>query len=392
MPRAIVVIPTYNERENIERTISAVLDQAPKVRPWELQVLVVDDTSPDKTYELVESLGKKNSSINLLVNKKKAGLGAAYLKGMAHAFGQLRADVIFEFDADLSHDPTKIPDFLKEIDDGADLVLGTRYKNGGSIPADWGLHRKFISVFGNIIIRTVLGSFQYSDWTSGYRCIKKKVYEAVVPHLVDDQFSGYTFQIGFLYYAQKQGFDVRESVPYHFIDREIGQSKIGPEYMKNTLEFIFKVRLQELMRSRIFKFAMVGGLGALVQLVALGVFRRLLSDDMFVLATFLSIETAVVSNFIWNNLWTFKDKRLKSSQIPLKFLTFNASSAGSILIQLIVAWLGERLFGLATLFTLPVIALSVDLGHVYAVVGILIGMVWNFFAYSKFVWNSKPKK
>ncbi len=392
MSRAIVIIPTYNERGNIERTISAVLDQAPKILPWELQVLVVDDTSPDKTYELVKSLSKKNSSIKLLVNKNKAGLGAAYLKGMAHAFGELGADVIFEFDADLSHDPTKIPDFLKEIDGGADVVLGTRYKNGGSIPADWGLHRKFISVFGNIIIRAVLGSFKYSDWTSGYRCIKKKAYEAVVPYLVGDRFSGYTFQIGFLYYAQKQGFDIRESVPYHFIDREIGQSKIGPEYMKNTLEFIFKVRLQELMRSRIFKFAVVGGLGALVQLIALGIFRRLLSDDMFVLATFLSIETAVVSNFIWNNLWTFKDKRLKSSQIPLKFLTFNASSAGSILIQLVVAWLGERLFGLAVLFTLPVIAISVDLGHVYAVAGILIGMVWNFFAYSKFVWNSKPKK
>lgn len=392
MSRAIVIIPTYNERENIERCISAVFDQASVVQPWDLQVLVVDDTSPDKTYELVESLAKKDSRINLLVNKQKSGLGGAYLKGMAHAFGELKADVVFEFDADLSHDPTKIPDFLKEIDRGADMVLGTRYKLGGSIPADWGFHRKFLSVAGNIVIRIVLGSLQYSDWTSGYRCITKRVYEKVVPLLVGDRFSGYTFQIGFLYYALKQGFDVREAVPYHFVDREIGQSKIGPEYMKNTLEFIFKVRILELLKSRVFKFAVVGGVGALVQLVALFIFRQLLSDNLYVLASFLAIETAVISNFIWNNVWTFKDKQLKSSQIPLKFLTFNLSSAGSIVIQLIVAWLGERLFGLAQLFTVPIIGLAVDRGQVYAVLGILIGMVWNFFAYNKFVWNSKSKK
>lgn len=392
MAKAIVIIPTYNEQENIQRAIDAVLANAGAVKAWDLHILVVDDTSPDKTYELVDQIAKKNKRIHLLVNKQKSGLGGAYLKGMAYAFGELQADVVFEFDADLSHDPTKIPQFLQEIDSGADMVLGTRYKLGGSIPADWGWHRKFLSVFGNIVIRVVLGSLRYSDWTSGYRAITKKVYEAVVPKLVGDRFSGYTFQIGFLYYATKFGFDIRESVPYHFVDREVGQSKIGPEYMKNTLEFIFKVRLQELFKSRIFKFAVVGGVGALVQLVSLQIFRTVLSSNLFVLASFLSIEVAVISNFIWNNVWTFKDKQLKPGQIPLKFVTFNLSSAGSIVIQLIVAWLGEKLFSLAPLFTVPGINVVVDRGHVYAVLGILIGMAWNFFAYNRFVWNAKSKK
>lgn len=391
MAKAIVIIPTYNERENIGRAIEAVFEQAATVKPWSLHVLVVDDTSPDKTYELVEELAKKDTRINLLINKKKSGLGGAYLKGMAHAFSKLEADVVFEFDADLSHDPTKIPQFLEVIDAGADMVLGTRYKLGGSIPADWGLHRKFLSMGGNIVIRIVLGSVEYSDWTSGYRCITRRVYEAVVPHLVGDRFTGYTFQIGFLYYALKQGFDVRESVPYHFVDREIGQSKIGPEYMKNTLEFIFKMRLQELLRWRIFRFAVVGGVGALVQLISLQLFRALLTDAFYKAAMFLSIETAVVSNFIWNNIWTFSDKKIKPSQIPLKFLTFNLSSAGSIVIQLAVAALGEWMFGLAHIFTVPIINLPVDRGQLYAVAGILIGMVWNFFAYNKFVWNTKKK-
>src|SRR5690606_21568905 len=103
-----------------------------------------------------------------------AGLGGAYLKGMTEAFENLGADVIFEFDADLSHDPRKIPQFLAKIDQGYDFVLGSRYIPGGGIPADWGLHRKFLSVVGNLIIMVVLTDFSIRDWTTGYRAISKK--------------------------------------------------------------------------------------------------------------------------------------------------------------------------------------------------------------------------
>ena len=384
MKHAVVIIPTYNERGNIEKTIDAVLAVFKTIEDWKMSVLVVDDTSPDKTYELVEEIGKKHKQVHLLVNKQKSGLGGAYLKGMEQAFSKLDADVVFEFDADLSHDPEKIPLFLKSIDSGNDMVLGSRYIEGGSIPKNWGIHRKILSVTANLIISIVFADFRIRDWTSGYRAITKRVYESVEPELESDQFSGYAFQIGFLYHALRKGFKIDPNIPYHFVDRTVGESKVGPEYIKNTLVFIFKMRLKEILKMKIFKFAMVGGLGALIQLTTLQLWRLFLP---YQIANFLSIECAVLSNFLLNNIWTFSDKKIKLSDAPLKFLQFNAASFGSILIQLAIAFIGEYAIGLHTLFTLPIINLAIDTGMIYAVIGILVGMVWNFFAYTKFIWK-----
>jgi len=330
--------------------------------------------------------------LELLINPKKAGLGGAYLKGMEYAFGKMKADLAFEFDADLSHNPERIPDFLKKIDQGYDLVLGSRYIKGGSIPKDWGLHRKFLSIFGNLFINILMFDFSIRDWTTGYRAIKKEVYEAVHPELHSEQFSGYTFQIGFLHKALRKGYKIAE-VPFHFVDRVIGKSKIGPEYIKNTLIYLMKVRINELLNNRIVKFVIVGGLGALIQLIALQLFRIPFSTETnFVVASFLAIETAIISNFILSNTWTFNDRKLKAKEIPLNFLKFNISSGGSILIQTIVALIGSRAIGLIDLFTLPIINLVIDTGMVYTAVGILIGMFWNFFAYNTFIWKNKSKK
>lgn len=386
MKQAVVIIPTYNERGNIEKTVDALMDVFKEIKDWKMSILVVDDTSPDKTYELVDSLIKKNSRLHLLVNKQKAGLGGAYMKGMDYAFSKLEADVVFEFDADLSHDPTKIPLFLKSIDKGNQLVLGSRYIPGGSIPTEWGWYRKFLSVGGNLIIMTVLTDFKIRDWTSGYRAITKEVYHAVRPHLDSEQFFGYAFQIGFLYHALRQGFKVDPNIAYHFKDRVIGQSKIGPEYIKNTLIFIFKMRIKEIIRHKIFKFAMVGGTGALVQLVSLELWRNVAP---FQVAFFLAIECAVLSNFLLNNIWTFSDTQIELKNYPAKFVQFNIASAGSIVIQQIIAFVGERWIGIHSLFTLPIIQKVIDTGTVYAIVGILVGMCWNFFAYTKFIWK-KP--
>jgi dolichol-phosphate mannosyltransferase len=321
-----------------------------------------------------------------LVNPKKSGLGGAYLKGMEQAFGKLKADIVFEFDADMSHDATKIPDMLQKIDQGYDMVLGSRYIPGGGIPDDWGLHRKFLSVVGNIIIMIVLTDFRIKDWTGGYRCISKPVYKAVHKELSSERFSGYTFQIGFLHKAVRKGFKITE-VPFKFVDRTYGQSKLGMEYIKNTMIYILKTRLMEIINNRFFKFAMVGGIGALIQLSTLQLYRFL--GLPYQLAFFLAIETAIVSNFIWNNVWTFSDRKLKTKQIPSKFVQFNLASSGSIIIQQIVALIGEFAVGLFALFTLPIINLTVDTGMVYAVLGILLGLSWNFFAYNKFIWKKK---
>lgn len=395
MKKAVVIIPTYNERANIARVVPILLDVFQRISDWNLEVLVVDDTSPDKTYEAVEELSKKHKNVHLLLNKNKSGLGGAYLRGMDKAFNEMYVDVVFEFDADLSHDPSKIPQFLQKIDEGSDMVLGSRYIPGGGIPNNWGLHRKFLSVAGNLFINVVLANFSIRDWTTGYRAIKKEVYQSVIPYLQSERFSGYTFQIGFLFQAFQKGFKISE-VPFVFVDRTEGNSKLGPEYIKNTLIFILKVRMIQIFKSKVFKFAMVGGIGSLIQLSALQVFRYLLPDFQFLIftnflvATLLSIETAIISNFLLNNVWTFSDRKLKTDAVPKKFIQFNMASAGSVIIQLIVNSLGENLIGIFELFKLPIINLTVDTGMVFAVAGILIGMFWNFFAYTKFIWN-KPK-
>lgn len=388
MKKAIIIIPTYNEAGTIEKTLLAVDEVLASIKNWEMEVLIVDDSSPDGTGKVVTNVSKKLPYVHLFTNAKKSGLGGAYLKGMAQAFGPMKADVVFEFDADLSHDPKKIPELLAKIDQGYDMALGSRYIPGGSIPEDWGWHRKFLSVFGNMLIATILTDFSIHDWTAGYRAITKKVYEAVKDEMTSESFAGYTFQIGFLHKTKRKGFTVAE-VPIQFIDREVGESKLGMEYIKNTLLYIIKVRLKELMHHRIFRFVIVGGIGALIQLSTLQLFRRAFP---YQLSYFFSVELAVLSNFIFSNLWTFADKAIGAAQIPFKFIQFNLASFGSILIQQILAFVTENFIGIFVLFTLPIITLKIDTGLVSAVVGILTGMFWNFFAYNTIIWKKKAKE
>lgn len=391
LKKAFVIIPTYNEKDNIEKTLSLVFDSLKKVTNWQTGVLVVDDTSPDKTYELVKKLQKKFVNLELLINGKKAGLGGAYLKGMDYAFNHLKAELVFEFDADLSHDPEKLPLFFEKIDQGYDMVLGSRYIPGGSIPADWGFHRKFLSIVGNIVIMTILTNFSIRDWTTGYRAITKKVWQAVHQELTGERFSGYTFQIGFLHKTIKKGFSITE-VPFHFKDRTFGKSKIGPEYIKNTLEYIMKVRIKDLLKNRIFRFVIVGGIGASTQLVLANILPSLISFRSFpwnIIPDFLAIEAAVLTNFILSNLWTFSDRKLNPKQYLPKFLAFNLASGGSILIQTIIIGSGIAIFGLKDILLLPIVNIMLNSRTIFHMTGILIGMFWNFFAYNTFIWKKK---
>lgn len=395
--RAVVIVPTYNERENIEKLIPALQDVFGKVPShWEMHLLVVDDSSPDKTGESVEQLAKKYKNIHLLTNTSKGGLGVAYLRGMKKAFYELKADVVFEFDADFSHDPSKIPLFLQKIDEGYDFVLGSRYIRGGSIPSTWGLWRKFLSIYGNLFINLVMTTFKIRDWTAGYRAIKKEVYEAVVGEMVGDRFSGYTFQIGFLHKALRKGFKITE-IPIHFVDRVLGHSKLGAEYIKNTLIYILKMRFYEIVAMRVFKFGVVGGLGFAINTIGLFVFSRLAIVAQLAytlqaatgfgfinesgLAAALGSECAIVSNFILNNAWTFKDRKLQSPlQVVAKFLQFNLSSFGAVIIQFLVVGAGTSATGQGSISRL-----------FWLVVATAIGMVLNYIIYSKVIWkNKKP--
>jgi dolichol-phosphate mannosyltransferase len=226
--KTVVIIPTYNEAENILLLINKIL----KLKIKNLDILVVDDNSPDGTSIIV-----KDKGINIIINKKKLGLGNAYLTGMAHAINNMNADFLIEMDADFSHDPKDIKKLIKKINEGYDIIIGSRYIKGGSIPKNWGIHRKFISKFGNKFISFFLGK-NLNDWSNGFRIVKKEVFLDIKDKLKDQKFQGYTFQVAFLNEAIKKGYEIGE-IPIKFSNRKYGKSKfLGMEYIFNTLKYL----------------------------------------------------------------------------------------------------------------------------------------------------------
>src|SRR3989344_5170401 len=172
----VVILPTYNERENIETLLDKLHDVGKKIPNHQMTYLVVDDNSPDGTSEAVGVYQNKHTDVELITGKKE-GLGKALLRGMMYAVDSLGAEIIVQMDADLSHDPEVLPKFLEAIDVGADFAVGSRYIPGGAIPDNWGIHRKIFSVVGNAIVRFGLGYPSVHDWTGGYRGYKKKYYD-----------------------------------------------------------------------------------------------------------------------------------------------------------------------------------------------------------------------
>lgn len=366
--KVVIVLPTYCEAENIEGIIEQIEEVISSLRNYQFEILVLDDFSPDGTAGKVKTLQKKFQNV-LLLSGKKEGLGKAYLRGMNHAISELQAEVMFEMDADFSHDPKVIPEFMKKIEDGADFVIGSRYIRGGSIPDNWGLHRKIFSVIGNLIVRVGLGIFKIHDWTSGYRAIRTEVFQKVGGNL--SQYSGYTFQVVFLHRAQKAGFKIAE-VPINFTDRKFGHSKIAPfDYIKNILLYV-------LSNSTFIKYVIVGGLSFIINALALEIFYRMGFNPG--IAAAMGAEIAIVWNYNLNNFWTFSEKRIKfSKKYFLKFLQFNFTSLGAIIIQGVVVGVGTFFFGNQTrliLFALAVIFLVIP---------------YNYFIYNRFIWKTHER-
>src|SRR5690606_8845638 len=170
--KVVVIIPTYNEKENIERMINVLeSDVFPKIPKYSLEILVADDNSPDGTADIVKTLAKKWKNITLLMGEKK-GLGAAYAKAMQYAMNKMGAYAVIELDADFQHDPNEVIKLVKAMDDGADYVIGSRYIPGGKIPKEWGLHRKFMSFFGSLFARIMFLRLDIHDMTSGLKLSK----------------------------------------------------------------------------------------------------------------------------------------------------------------------------------------------------------------------------
>jgi len=227
--RATVCLPTYNEAENLERMVRAL-------GPQGVRVLVIDDASPDGTGEIADRLADELDYVAVLHRERKEGLGPAYLAGFARALDD-GAELVLEMDCDFSHDPKDVPRLL-EAAAGADVVLGSRYVEGGGV-RNWGFARRFVSEGGSTYARIILG-LHVRDLTGGFKCFRRTVLETIPLDRIDAR--GYAFQIETTYRAARAGFSVVE-VPIVFVDREVGHSKMSRTIV---LEAVWRVPLLRL--------------------------------------------------------------------------------------------------------------------------------------------------
>lgn len=375
----VVIIPaTYNEKGNIERLITLLEEEVfPHIKNHVMHILVADDNSPDGTVEEIKKLMKQWKNLGISSGEKK-GLGAAYIRAMTHAIEKMNADIVCEIDADLSHDPREIPKFLEKIDEGNDIVIGTRYSNGGSMPENWPIHRKAFSVIGNILVRTITGRFVIHDWTGGYRAIKKEVFLKEQKKV--QSFQGYTFQVAFLYKAILDGFKVAE-VPIHFSDRKLGKSKIAPlEYIVSLLKYVLTERFFELLHSPFLKYAITGFVGYIINAISLEVFKNTLHVPSSVAAS-MGAEFSIIWNFLMNNFWAFSSQKITSPvKLFSKFLQFNLVALGSLILIGIVVGTATHFFGDTTLVRQISLVLGIGffvIPYSYTMYNIVIWKRWH---------------
>lgn len=229
--RGVVIVPTYNESENITRIVPQILAQDPR-----LDVLVVDDNSPDGTGRLVDAMAADEPRVHALHRAGKEGLGRAYLAGFKWALERDYA-YIFEMDADFSHDPMHLPEFLAAVKD-ADMVLGSRYRDGKVTVVNWPMTRLMLSYGANIYARAITG-LHLGDATGGFKCFRRHVLEAIPLDKVRS--NGYAFQIEMSFRAWKRGFRIAE-IPIVFHDRTEGESKMSKRIVREAIWMVWRLR------------------------------------------------------------------------------------------------------------------------------------------------------
>lgn len=234
--KSLIIIPTYNELENIRRLLPELMALDPDVR-----VLVVDDNSPDGTGKLADELAAENERISVLHRPRKLGLGSAYVAGFRHALQQ-DVDCVFEMDADFSHDPAMIPRFIEQIA-SCDVVIGSRYISGINV-VNWPMSRLLLSYFANVYTRLITG-MTIRDTTAGYKCFRREVLENI--DLDNVRSDGYAFQIEMNFRCWRKGYRMRE-IPIIFVDRRSGTSKLSRGVINEAVWIVWWLRLQRLLR------------------------------------------------------------------------------------------------------------------------------------------------
>lgn len=362
MIKTIVLIPTYNEKKNISKIISAVFKFNPKVH-----ILVIDDSSPDGTGDIVKKMiSKYPRQLHLMTRLKKEGLGKAYVAGFRWAL-QRKYHFIVSMDADFSHDPKYLPTMLSvATKEDTDIVIGSRYIRGGGI-LGWDWKRLLNSRGANFATRLMLG-LKSKDVTAGYKVYDSRFLKKLsLNNLVA---SGYAFQVEMIYLAKEKGAKVVE-VPIIFADRRVGESKISGELVR-SMKIVWRLFIRRRVVGQAIKFM---GIGLLNTFVDGGILFALVTfaDLDKIIARIISSTTALISSYILNRIWTFKSK---NRAVAAQFVSF------AIINGLGLAW-NNLLYGL-----------MVNKMHIYYLLAMIIAtaivFMWNF-GLSK-IWAFKEKK
>ncbi len=357
------VLPTYNEEENIGNIIQQILKEEKSQSKHTFTILVVDDNSTDETQTIVQNYISSNSKVHLVTGQKK-GLGDAYKRGFKYALNDLKADLIFQMDSDGQHDTSLIPDFVSYIEEGKDVVIGSRFVEGGTTP-DFSFSRLLMSKVGNLLVRYVGGITQLQDCTSGYRAIRASYLKELDFSYLSTR--GYSFQSSLICDLAWRGADISE-IPIEFSSRQGGDSKLA---LRDQIEFLLNIpRLGFRNLEDFMKYSLVGVSGVFVNL-GLYLFLTRYYEISEVVAPLIAIESALISNFILNNFWTF-GKRVTQSRIRVKFIKFHLVSGLSALINYSVFLALFLVFGL-----FDILANLIGIG-LAAIVNYLINSNWTW--------------
>ncbi|MEO0223678.1 MAG: polyprenol monophosphomannose synthase [candidate division WOR-3 bacterium] len=234
--KTIVIIPTYNERENIEALINEIFKHFPQT-----DILIIDDNSPDKTYEVVEELSKKDNRIHLIKRERKLGLGSAYVQGFKFAINN-NYDVVFQMDADFSHQPSDLLRLLDKINEGYDLVIGSRYISGVNV-VNWPMKRLLLSYFANFYARIITG-VPIKDLTAGFKAIRVSALKLI--NLDNIKSNGYAFQIEITFKIYNKGFKITE-IPIVFYERRSGNSKMSKKIILEAAIMVWRLRIGKIL-------------------------------------------------------------------------------------------------------------------------------------------------
>jgi dolichol-phosphate mannosyltransferase len=353
--KIVIVLPTYNERENLGPLLEALQEQFPAI-PHDMHVLVVDDNSPDGTGEVGREAAARWGNIHLLTGPKR-GLGVAYVRGIEYALRELAAEAVVQMDADFSHNPADLPRLVAALDEGADMVIGSRYIKGGQVPGDWGPLRRTMSLVANLGVRFIAGLFPVRDCTNGFRVISAGLLRRF--DLTQEPPRGYVILVYLVYQALRLGAHVRE-VPVSFSNRAHGTSKLR---LSDALEFFANLWWIRYDRPARFYGLALGGISGMAANIAAIVVLKELAGLPLLAASALAIEVSILYSFAWRDFWALAARRGRSSTLWRLALYHIASAPPSLL----------------TLATFAVLVQVFDVHYLVAqAAGIAPALIWNY--------------